>query len=89
MNKSSYSVGEVALRFDISAKCVRLAIHRGELSALRFNQRTLRVPAAAVEAWADRARQRATAPVARKGKTGCKGNSSGSADTAAGSSLAA
>lgn len=69
-NKEVFTVGEVALLNDIPKKCVYLAIHRGELGAVRFNARTVRVQRHALEAWLAQCRRRAKEPVGRTGTTG-------------------
>lgn len=62
MNSQSYSPGEVAAMAGICTKTVRRAILAGELAALRYNSRTLRITRSDLEAWQVRCRVRAMSP---------------------------
>lgn len=46
-----FTVGEVALLNGVSKKIVFCAIRRGELSAVKFNARTIRIQRSALQAW--------------------------------------
>jgi excisionase family DNA binding protein len=74
--KQIFTIGEVALLAGVSEKTVRGAIHAGELVALRFNSRLVRIQRAAVERWLDACTTRARCRVVRSDGTGGTSTSS-------------
>jgi excisionase family DNA binding protein len=56
VNKTEYTVGEVATRVGVSVKTVRRAIACGHLRVMKFNGRVFRVEEQALREWLDAVR---------------------------------
>lgn len=80
--KQIFTIGEVALLTGVSEKTVRGAIIGGDLVALRFNARLVRIQRGALERWLDSCTARARCRViraggkARRSTTGTSGHKS-------------
>lgn len=70
MTSDNFTPGEVAMMCGITTKTVLRAIVAGELSALRYNLRTVRVTRAALIEWQTRCQLRA---MSATGTTRAKG----------------
>jgi len=57
--RDSFTIGDVAIRCDVSMKTVRRAIKAGELRAMRFNRQVVRIARADLESWVERCTRRA------------------------------